>query len=333
MSRILTATAGPDDAGQRLDKFLASRWPELSRARLQDLIEAGELRRDDAVITEGSSRVKPGQSYALHLPEPRPALPQAEALPLDVVFEDEHLLVLDKPAGLVVHPAPGHARGTLVNALLAHCANSLSGIGGVLRPGIVHRLDKDVSGLLVVAKHDRAHVGLAAQFSVHRIERGYQAIVWGVPPHPRGSVDRPIGRHPKDRKRMAVVEGGKRALTNYRLQEAFGTLAARLDLVLATGRTHQIRVHLAALGLGIIGDPVYRPHHRPQIGAALRRHLADFHRIALHAYRLGFVHPVTGASCSFERPPPPSLDRLSEELRAEVACSSLINHTIGNFTG
>jgi 23S rRNA pseudouridine1911/1915/1917 synthase len=333
MSRILTATAGPDDAGQRLDKFLASRWPELSRARLQDLIGAGEVKRDDAVITEGSSRVKPGQSYAVRVPETRPALPQAETRPLDVVFEDEHLLVLDKPAGLVVHPAPGHARGTLVNALLAHCADSLSGMGGVLRPGIVHRLDKDVSGLLVVAKHDRAHVGLAAQFSVHRIERGYQAIAWGLPPRPSGSVDRPIGRHPKDRKRMAVVEGAKRALTHYRVQEAFGTLAARLDLALATGRTHQIRVHLAALGLGVIGDPVYLPHRRPQIGAALRRHLADFHRIALHAYRLGFEHPVTGARCSFERPPPPSLDRLGAALRAEVACSSLINHTTGNLTG
>jgi 23S rRNA pseudouridine1911/1915/1917 synthase len=333
MSRTLTATAGPDDAGHRLDKFLASRWPELSRARLQDLIEAGEVRRDDAVITEGSSRVKPGQNYALRLPEPRPALPQPEARPLDVVFEDEHLLVLDKPAGLVVHPAPGHARGTLVNALLAHCADSLSGIGGVLRPGIVHRLDKDVSGLLVVAKHDRAHVGLAAQFSVHRIERGYHAIVWGVPPHPSGSVDRPSGRHPKDRKRMAVVEGGKRALTHYRLREAFGTLAARLDVALATGRTHQIRVHLAALGLGIIGDPVYRPHRRPRIGAALQDHLAGFERIALHAYRLGFTHPVTGEWRSFERPPPPSLDRLGAHLRAEVACSSLINHTERNLRG
>jgi 23S rRNA pseudouridine1911/1915/1917 synthase len=333
MSRILTATAGPDDAGQRLDKFLASRWPELSRARLQDLIEAGEVRRDDAVITEGSSRVKPGQSYALRLPEPRPALPQAEALPLDVVFEDEHLLVLDKPAGLVVHPAPGHARGTLVNALLAHCADSLSGIGGVARPGIVHRLDKDVSGLLVAAKHDRAHVGLAAQFSVHRIERGYQAIVWGVPPHPSGSVDWPIGRHPRDRKRMAVVQGGKPALTHYRLQEAFGTLAARLDVALATGRTHQIRVHLAALGLGIIGDPVYRAQRRPQISGALQRHLANFERIALHAYRLGFSHPVSGEWRSFERPPPPCFDHLGDQLRAEVACSSLINHTTGNFTG
>jgi 23S rRNA pseudouridine1911/1915/1917 synthase len=321
MRRILTATAGPDDAGQRLDKFLASRFPELSRARLQDLLEAGEVRRGDAVITEGSSRVKPGQSYAVHLPEPRPAVPQGEDRPLDVLFEDEHLLVLDKPAGLVVHPAPGHAHGTLVNALLAHCAGSLSGIGGVLRPGIVHRLDKDVSGLLVVAKHDRAHVGLAAQFSVHRIERAYQAIVWGVPPRPSGSVDRPIGRHPKDRKRMAVVETGKRALTHYRLLEAFGTLAARLDVALASGRTHQIRVHLAALGLGIIGDPVYRPRRRPQIGEALQRHLASFDRIALHAYRLGFEHPVTGEWRSFERAPPPSFDGLSGHLRAEVARS------------
>jgi 23S rRNA pseudouridine1911/1915/1917 synthase len=321
MRRILTATAGPDDAGQRLDKFLASRLPELSRARLQDLIEAGEVRRDDAVITEGSSRVKPGQSYVVHLPEPRPAALEGEPRPLDVVFEDEHLLVLDKPAGLVVHPAPGHARATLVNALLAHCGSSLSGIGGVLRPGIVHRLDKDVSGLLVVAKHDRAHVGLAAQFSVHRIERAYQAIVWGVPPRPSGSIDRPIGRHPKDRKRMAVVETGKRALTHYRLLEAFGTLAARLDVALATGRTHQIRVHLAALGLGIVRDPVYRPRRLPVIGATLRHHLAGFERIALHAYRLGFEHPVTGEWCRFERPPPPSFDRLAECLRAEVARS------------
>jgi 23S rRNA pseudouridine1911/1915/1917 synthase len=321
MRRILTATAGPDDAGQRLDKFLASRWPELSRMRLQELIAAGEVRRDDAVITEVSSRVKPGQSYALRLPEPRPATPQAEARPLEVLFEDEHLVVLDKPAGLVVHPAAGHPRGTLVNALLAHCAGSLSGIGGVLRPGIVHRLDKDVSGLLVVAKHDRAHIGLAAQFSVHRIERAYQAIVWGVPPRPSGSIDRPIGRHPRERKRMAVVENGKPALTHYRLLEALGTLASRLDVVLATGRTHQIRVHLAALGLGIIGDPVYRPRRRPQIGAALQRYLTGFDRIALHAYRLGFTHPVSGEWRSFERSPPSSFDRLCECLRAEVARS------------
>ncbi len=177
--RTLTLTAAAADAGQRLDKFLAGRLPELSRARLQALLEAGEVARDGAVITEASSRVKPGQAFAVGLPAPIPAKPAPEAIPLEVLYEDAHLLVLDKPAGLVVHPAPGHARGTLVNALLAHCAGGLSGIGGVLRPGIVHRLDKDASGLMVVAKDDRAHVRLAAQFSVHRIERGYTAIVWG----------------------------------------------------------------------------------------------------------------------------------------------------------
>ena len=326
MRRILTATAGPDDAGERLDKFLASRLPELSRARLRGLIEAGEVSRDAAVITDGSSRVKPGQSYTVRVPEPRPAAPQREALPLDIVFEDEHLLVLDKPAGLVVHPAPGHARGTRVNALLGHCAASLSGVGGVLRPGIVHRLDKDVSGLMVVAKHDRAHVGLAAQFSVHRIERAYEAIVWGVPPRPEGRVDRPIGRHPRDRKRMAIVETGKRALTHYRMLEAFGTLAARLDVALATGRTHQIRVHLGVLGLGIIGDRVYRPRRRPLISPALQDFLAGFDRIALHAYRLGFEHPVTGQRHRLERPPPPCFERLCELLRAEVVHSPNLNH-------
>jgi len=331
MRRILTATAGPDDAGQRLDKFLASRLPQLSRARLQDLIAAGEVTHDDAVITEGSSRVKPGQRYAVRVPAPRPAAPAREARPLDIVFEDEHLLVLDKPAGLVVHPAPGHAEGTLVNALLAHCAGSLSGIGGVLRPGIVHRLDKDVSGLLVVAKHDRAHIGLAAQFSVHRIERAYQALAWGVPPRPSGAIDRPIGRHPRDRKRMAVVEGGKPALSHFRVLEAFGPLAARLEVTLATGRTHQIRVHLATLGLGIIGDPVYRPRRRPQIGASLQAWLAVFDRIALHAFRLGFEHPMTGEWQRFERAPPRCFDRLSEELRADVAHSPLINHTGGKL--
>jgi 23S rRNA pseudouridine1911/1915/1917 synthase len=331
MRRILTATAGPDDAGQRLDKFLASRLPELSRARLQELIAAGEVACDDAVITEASNRVKPGQTFAVHLPPPRAAAPERENRPLDVLFEDEHLLVLDKPAGMVVHPAPGHARGTLVNALLAHCADSLSGIGGVLRPGIVHRLDKDVSGLMVVAKHDRAHIGLAAQFSVHRIERAYEAIAWGVPARASGSIDRPIGRHPKDRKRMAVVEAGKRALTHYLVLEAFGDLATRLDVALATGRTHQIRVHLGTLGLGIIGDPVYRPRRRPQPGPALRTILASFGRIALHARRLGFQHPLSGEWQRFDRPPPPAFERLREHLRAEVARSSSVNHAGGRL--
>jgi 23S rRNA pseudouridine1911/1915/1917 synthase len=331
MHRILTATAGPDDAGQRLDKFLASRLPELSRARHQELIGAGEVTRDDAVITEASHRVKPGQSYAVHVPAPRPATPESEDRPLDILFEDEHLLVLDKPAGLVVHPAPGHPRGTLVNALLAHCAGSLSGIGGVERPGIVHRLDKDVSGLLVVAKHDRAHIGLAAQFSVHRIDRAYEAIAWGVPARASDSVDRPIGRHPKDRKRMAVVETGKRALTHYRVLEAFGDVATRLEVALATGRTHQIRVHLGALGLGIIGDPVYRPRRRPQAEPPLRHFLAGFGRIALHARRLGFEHPITGLRQSFERAAPASFNLLCEHLRAQIARLHLVNHTGGRI--
>jgi 23S rRNA pseudouridine1911/1915/1917 synthase len=183
----------------------------------------------------------------------------------------------------------------------------------------------------VVAKHDRAHTRLAAQFSVHRIERAYQALVWGVPSRASGSVDRPIGRHPHDRKRMAVVEAGKRALTHYRLLDAFGTLAARLHVALATGRTHQIRVHLAELGLGIIGDAVYGPRRRVPISAALQSHLKSFGRIALHAYRLGFEHPVTGAWYSFERAPPPSFDRLADQLRAEVARSSSINHKGGRL--
>jgi 23S rRNA pseudouridine1911/1915/1917 synthase len=320
--RTLTVTAAAADADQRLDKFLAGRLPELSRARLQALLEAGAVSRDGVLITEASCRVKPGQRFAVGLPEPRAARPQAEAIPLDVLHEDEHLLVLDKPAGLVVHPAPGHAQGTLVNALLGHypagSAGGLSGIGGVLRPGIVHRLDKDASGLMVVAKDDRAHVRLAAQFSVHRIERVYEAIVWGLPPRPSGSIERPIGRHLKDRKRMAVVESGKRALTHYRLEAAAGTLGARLRVTLATGRTHQIRVHLGTLGLGIIGDPIYRPRRRVSLSPALKQHLAGFGRMALHARILGFEHPVTGAGLRFERPAPPAFDRLFECLQAEL---------------
>jgi 23S rRNA pseudouridine1911/1915/1917 synthase len=314
----LNVTAAAADAGLRVDKFLAARLPELSRARLQALLEAGEVTRDGALITEGSSRVKPGERFVVGVPPPVPARPQAEAIALDVLYEDAHLLVLDKPAGIVVHPAPGHAGGTLVNALLDHCRGGLSGIGGVLRPGIVHRLDKDVSGLMVVAKDDRAHVGLAAQFSVHRIERVYEALVWGLPPRRAGSIEAPIGRHPRDRKRMAVVASGKRALTHWRLEAAIGRLAARLRLELATGRTHQIRVHLGTLGLGIVGDPVYRPRRRVSPGPALAEFLKGFGRIALHARVLGFEHPIGGQRLRFERAAPPAFDRLQETLRAET---------------
>jgi len=314
-----TIIAQSADAGQRLDRFLAARLPQHSRARLQALIAAGEVTRDGALIKDASARVKPGQRFTVRVPAPKPAAPQAEALPLHVLFEDRHLLVIEKPAGMVVHPAAGHAQGTLVNALLAHCQDSLSGIGGVLRPGIVHRLDKDVSGLMVVAKDDRTHVGLAAQFSVHRTERAYDAIVWGLPPAAAGSIDRPIGRHPRDRKRMAVVRHGKRALTHYQLLETVGTTAAWLRLTLATGRTHQIRVHLATLGLGIVGDPIYRPRRRPHLSPELKRWLTDFGRLALHARRLAFEHPITGEKHRFELEPPPAFNHLFTLLREEFA--------------
>ena len=323
--RTLTAIAEPDDAGQRLDRFLAKRWPELSRTRLQALLEAGAIERDGVLIAEGSARVKPGQIFVAHVRAPEAAKPQPEELALDILYEDEHLLVLEKPAGMVVHPAPGHAGGTLVNALLAHCRGTLSGIGGVLRPGIVHRLDKEVSGLMVVAKGDQAHVGLAGQFSVRRIERGYDAIVWGVPSATAGDIEKPIGRHPRDRKRMAVVEGGKRALTHYRLAATAGTLAARLQIELATGRTHQIRVHLGAIGLGIVGDPVYRPRRRPAIGPELRAFLEGFGRIALHAHRLGFEHPISGERLHFERKAPADFDRLLALLSRQAGDSRCVN--------
>jgi 23S rRNA pseudouridine1911/1915/1917 synthase len=277
-SRTYTATALPGDADQRVDRFLAGRWPELSRTRLRALLESGAVERDGVLIAEGSARVKPGQHFAARVPEPETALPRPETRKLDIVYEDADLLVLVKPAGMVVHPAAGHREGTLVNALLGHCQATLSGIGGVLRPGIVHRLDKDVSGLMVVAKGDRAHAGLAGQFSVRRIERAYDAITWGVPSQAAAAIDQPIARHPRDRRRMAVVEGGKRALTHYQLVATAGTLAARLQVRLSTGRTHQIRVHLGALGLGIVGDPVYRPRRKPAIGPDLQAFLNGFER-------------------------------------------------------
>lgn len=302
-SRTLTVTVGQGDAGTRLDRFLAGRITELSRSRIQALLDGGAIEEDGVRMAEAALRVRAGQRISVHVPEARPAAPEAETIPLDVLFEDEHLVVLEKPAGLVVHPAAGHASGTLVNALLAHCAGSLSGIGGVARPGIVHRLDKDVSGVMVVAKHDRAHVGLAGQFSVHSVERVYEAIVIGRPPAREGLIDAPIGRHPRHRKRMAVVPSGKPARTRYRTLETAGG-AAWLALELMTGRTHQIRVHLQSIGLGIAGDPVYRPPRPPSLDANVRARIAGLGRIALHARALGFDHPSSGDRLRFDRPPP-----------------------------
>lgn len=313
----LTITAGPEDSDLRLDKFLASKFRDFSRARLQALLAEGQVRRDGVQIAEGSARVKPGQRFSVTVPPPKPATPEPEAVPLDILFEDEHLLVLEKPAGMVVHPAPGHYGGTLVNALLAHCGDSLSGIGGVQRPGIVHRLDKDVSGLMVVAKHDKAHIGLSAQFTVHNIDRAYEAITWGVPKEVEGKVDRPIGRHPKDRKRMAVVANGKRAVTHFKLLEAAGLLAARMRLKLETGRTHQIRVHLGTLGLGIIGDPIYRPRRIPDVSEKMMTELKSLKRITLHACRLGLKHPISDEKLCFERHSPAVFHAIFDQLRKE----------------
>lgn len=309
--------AAAEHEGQRLDQFLAARLPQLSRSRLQSLVREGHLHMQDQQIVEPAHRVKPGDRFVLDVPPPRPAEPVPEAVPLEILFEDEHLIVLVKPAGLVVHPAPGHAAGTLVNALLAHCGLSLSGISGVQRPGIVHRLDREVSGVMVAAKHDRAHIGLAGQFSVHAVSRIYEAIVWGLPRQAEGTVDRPIGRHPVDRLRMAVVrQGGKHAVTHYRLLAAGGTRAARLALTLQTGRTHQIRVHLSFLGHPILGDRLYGRGRDHQAPAAVAAYLRRLERIMLHARHLGFTHPMTGKRMTFDVPPPAVFTEVLELLRA-----------------
>ena len=306
--------------GQRLDRFLAETCPSLSRMRLKGLIQEGRVRLGGATITEPSYRVKPGQEIILEVPPAAPAAPQPQAMALRVVYEDEALLVIDKPAGLVVHPAPGNPDRTLVNALLAHLQGRLSGIGGIARPGIVHRLDKDTSGLLVVAKTDRAHAALAAAFQAHEIERAYKALVWGRPRPAAGEIAGAIGRDPKNRKKMAVLSrSGKAALTRYRTLSCWGEAASLLECRLATGRTHQIRVHLAWTGHPVIGDRVYgrsggrRLAALPPAAAGL---IAALGRQALHAHRLGFRHPASGAMLRFESELPLQIRRLIEALQA-----------------
>lgn len=297
----VTATA--TDAGERLDRLIAARLPGITRSRAKALIEAGRVNLGGETISEPSRRVKPGQSFAIFVPEAEPALPRGQDIPLDIAYEDADLIVVNKPAGLVVHPAEGNPDGTLVNALIAHCGASLSGIGGVRRPGIVHRLDKDTTGLMVVAKNDAAHQALAAQLKDRRIERVYQALVWGVPSPREGEISGEIGRHPVDRKRMAVVKrGGRAALTRYRVLKPVGPAASLLECRLETGRTHQIRVHLASIGHPVIGDPVYgraTAARLGRLGHAARAAVEAFGRQALHARQLGLRHPRTGEALSW----------------------------------
>ena len=320
-----TAQAGEGEAGWRLDRFLAAKLTGLSRSRVQALIEAGAVANGRATIRDANHRIKPGETYRVTVPPPVPAVPQGQPIPLDVVYEDEDLIVIDKPVGLVVHPAAGNPDGTLVNALIAHCGASLKGVGGVARPGIVHRLDKDTSGLLVAAKTERAMAGLAKQFAAHTIERAYRAVVWGAPRKAEGLIEGRIGRNPFDRKRMGVLRGGgKEARTLYKLIERFGPaarpFASLIECRLQTGRTHQIRVHLTHLGHPLIGDPAYGRARRPPRAKTEAEETAydaatDFPRQALHARLLGFRHPVTGKALRFEAEWPADLAALIAALR------------------
>lgn len=309
----------PDQAGGRLDKTLAEHLPELSRGRIQALMARGLVSRDGETLSDASAKARPGEHRIL-VPAPTPAEPQAEAIPLQVLFEDDHLIVVDKPAGMAVHPAPGNETGTLVNALLHHCGDSLSGIGGVARPGIVHRIDKETSGVMVAAKSDAAHQRLSKLFATHDIDRVYVALVRGAPHPARGTIETRIGRSPHDRKKMAVLKsGGREAITHYMTEQVFGggdkPLAARVACTLETGRTHQIRVHMASKGTPCLGDPVYGSGP-PATAVREAVAAAGLKRQALHAAVLGFIHPVTGQALRFESPLPADMAQLQANLTA-----------------
>lgn len=308
----------PADAGLRLDRALQHHLPELSRSRLKQLILAGQVLSGGRVLRDPAQHAAAESRIVVLVPEPEEAAPSPQPIALDIRFEDAHLVVVDKPAGMVVHPAPGNPHGTLVNALLAHCGPTLLGIGGVRRPGIVHRLDKDTSGLLVAAKNEAAHRALSQDFAAHRIEREYGALIWGVPAPPAGEIAGNIGRSPADRKKMAVVppERGKPATTRYAVERRFGDAAALVACRLLTGRTHQVRVHLAHIGHPLIGDPVYggRAARRSARAGAAVAEIAAFPRQALHARRLGFTHPATGQRMAFDSALPMDMARLVANL-------------------
>jgi 23S rRNA pseudouridine1911/1915/1917 synthase len=324
----LEVTVAGDEGSTRLDRVLAVRLAELSRSRLKALILAGSVTVKGGAIRDPAYHVTPGDTITIDVPEATAPEPRGEDIALDIVYEDDDIIVIDKPRGLVVHPAAGHETGTLVNALIAHCGASLSGIGGVRRPGIVHRLDKDTTGLMVVAKNDRAHQSLTAQFADHgrtgAMRRGYKAIVWDLPARQRGTVDAPIDRHPHAREKMAVRASGREAITHWEIQESFNgrdgkPVAALLACQLETGRTHQIRVHLAHIGHPLLGDAAYGPHFKTKashLGSGSQAALAALDRQALHAYLLALEHPKTGEVLQWISDLPADLTRLRDKLRA-----------------
>ena len=322
---IQTVTVSPENAGGRLDRVLAAELKDLSRSRLKALILAGQVSIEGRTVRDPALEVNSGQIVTIALPPPEPPKPSGENIPLNIVYEDGVLIVIDKPACLVVHPAAGHASGTLVNALIAHCGDSLSGIGGVKRPGIVHRLDKDTTGLMVIAKTDRAHRRLSAQFAKKRegpLERGYLAFVWGAPDRPHGVIDAPLERHPHAREKRAVREGGREAVTHWQVLERYAgvdgkPVAALLACELDTGRTHQVRVHLAHIGHPIMGDETYATGFRTKavrLNPDAQAALAALGRQALHAEHLGFEHPNTGEFLDFHGDLPADMARLRNAL-------------------
>jgi 23S rRNA pseudouridine1911/1915/1917 synthase len=306
--------ATPDQAGQRTDRFLADAIGTTSRSRVKMLMEGGYVLCDGAVFREAAAPVRAGMAYTVNFPEAVSARPQAQSIAFAILHEDEDLIVLDKPPGLVVHPAPGNEDGTLVNALLAHCGDTLPGIGGERRPGIVHRLDKDTSGIMVVAKSEMALAALSADFAARRIERTYLALCWGMLSPASGEIEGAVGRDPRDRKRMTIVaRGGKPALTYYRTLQVLHGAVSLITCGLATGRTHQIRVHLSQSGHALLGDPVYLrriPAAARLLAPGARRAALDFPRQALHAASLGFTHPRTGETLRFETEPPADFNNL-----------------------
>ena len=314
MPDLVEVVAGAEAAGSRTDRFLADAIGDLSRSRVKSLIEAGAVRRRGALVRNPAETVHSGDRFSVQRPIPVAAVPQPQVIPFTILYEDSDLIVLDKPAGLVVHPAPGNEDGTLVNALLAHCGDSLPGIGGEKRPGIVHRLDKDTSGVMVAAKTETALAALSAAFAARDLDRRYIAVAWGVPAPAKGAIEGNVGRDPRDRKRMAVVaSGGKTALTRYAVERAWAPVASLLQCTLATGRTHQIRVHLSGRGHPLVGDPVYLrrvPATAKAAGPEMRQALLDFPRQALHAASLAFDHPRTRARLTFETPLPLDMQAL-----------------------